>query len=435
MLFFQKRAPASSHRHAAVHSGGQPAVSRHSRRPAMATLGWPLACGLVAMALWLGLQWWDIDHAALGDADAPPGLRPESGNLHGMADLAAPAMPPTYRNLPQQHLFIANMLLFGLGSVGMMLAVRLDRRRRLAEQTCCACLKAMDADKEGLLILRPLQEHGSRVADFIIQDCNERGAEHAGLAACDLMGMRLSELRDSEWVAGLVQACRHAMTAGSHEEELETTRDGGRICLHRRVLRADAGLVILLRDISETRANQDILMKLAHVDALTGLPNRLWLTNFLPREIESAAAAASSLAVLFIDLDNFKSVNDTFGHDAGDALLVAASGRLAAAVRTDDRLARLGGDEFVIVLAQADHAEIVRIARRIITTLAEDFLLNDHQCCQTQASIGISLYPQDGRCAASLLRNADLAMYAAKSSGKGRYAFHAASPATPANAL
>ena len=96
------------------------------------------------------------------------------------------------------------------------------------------------------------------------------------------------------------------------------------------------------------------------------MPNRLRLTHFLPRAIESAAAAG--------------------------------------------RPARLGGDEFVIVLAQADHAEIVRIARRIIATLAEDFRLNDHQCCRTRASIGISRYPQDGRCAASLLRNADLAM-------------------------
>jgi diguanylate cyclase (GGDEF)-like protein len=384
------------------------------------------------MALWLGLIWWDVEHAALGDADAMLGPGPESVNPPDMVNPPAPAMPARYQSLLQQHLLIANMLLFGLGSGGMMLAARLDKRRRLAEQTCCACLKAMDAGKEGLLILRPLQGRGSRVTDFIVQDCNERGADYAGLAAGDLLGRRLSELRDSEWVAGLVQACRHAMTVGSHEEELDTTRDGQRICLHRRLLRADAGLVILLRDISETRANQDILMKMAHVDALTGLPNRLWLTNFLPRAIESAAAAASSLAVLFIDLDNFKSVNDTFGHDAGDALLVAAAGRLGAAVRTEDRLARLGGDEFVIVLAQADHGEIVQIARRIIITLAEDFLLNDHQCCQTQASIGISLYPQDGRCAASLLRNADLAMYTAKSSGKGCYAFHAANPAAQA---
>ena len=429
MPFPRKRSFVSFIRPAGYHASGQRVSSRHSPGLVMATLGWPLACALAALALWLSLQWWDIDHAALGDANATIRAGLESSNLPGMTGPPASATLASYRKLVHQHLFIANMLLFGLGLAGMVLAMGLDKRRRHAEQVCGACLKAMDADQEGLLILRPLQDHDSHVTDFIIQDCNERGAGHAGLASRDLLGRRLSDLRGSEWIAGLILACHHAMAAGSHEEELETLRDGKRVCLHRRLLRADAGLVILLRDISQTRADHDNLMKMAHVDALTGLPNRLWLTSFLPRAIESAAATASGLAVLFIDLDNFKSVNDTFGHDAGDALLVAAAGRLAAAVRTKDRLARLGGDEFVIVLAQADHAEIVQIARRIIIALAEDFMLNDCGCCQTRASIGISLYPQDGTCAASLLRNADLAMYTAKSSGKGRYAFHAAIPA------
>jgi diguanylate cyclase (GGDEF)-like protein len=401
----------------------------------MAALGWPLTCGLASIALWLSLQWWDIDHAALGDANATIEPDPESSPLPAAADPSAPAILASYQQLVHQHLFFANMLLFGLGMVGMLLAVRLEKRRQHAEQVRSACLSAMDAGKEGLLILRPLPGHGSRVTDFIIQDCNERGAGHAGLSCRDLLGRRLSELRDQEGIAGLVQACRHAMAAGLHEEELETRHDGERVCLQRRLVRADAGLVIMLRDISETRANQDILMKMAHVDALTGLPNRLWLTSFLPRAIESAAASASSLAVLFIDLDDFKSVNDACGHDAGDALLAAVAGRLAAAVRAEDKLARLGGDEFVIVLAKADHAEIVQVAHRIITALAEDFMLNDHGCRRTQASIGISVYPQDGTCAASLLRNADLAMYMAKSSGRGRYAFHAASPTALAEPL
>lgn len=401
----------------------------------MATLGWPLACGLAAMALWLSLQWCDIDHAALDNAAPTSMPERESGNPPGMADLSGPGMLARYQQLVHQHLFVANMLLFGLGLVGMVLAVRLERRRQHAEQVRSACLNAMDAGKEGLLILRPLHGHDNRVTDFIVQDCNERGAGHAGLASQALLGRRLSELRDREWFAGMVQACRHAMAVGSHEEELETRRDGQRVCLQRRLVRADASLVIMLRDISDTRANQDILMKMAHIDALTGLPNRLWLTNFLPRAIEAAAATASSLAVLFIDLDDFKSINDTCGHAAGDALLVAAAGRMAVAVRAEDKLARLGGDEFVIVLAQADYAEIVQIARRIITALAEDFMLEDHGCRQTHASIGISQYPQDGTCAASLLRNADLAMYLAKSSGKGRYVFHAAGPAGLAKPL
>lgn len=399
----------------------------------MATLGWPLACALAAVILLLGVQWWYIESAAPGGADASIRAELQSDRSPAMMApaMAAPgnqAMPGRQQAMVQQQLFIANVLLFSLGLGGMVLATRLNRRWLHAEQVRSACLKAMDAGEEGVLILRPVGDRHSGVTDFIVQDCNERGAGHAGLPSRDLPGRRLSELRDREWRAGLALACRHAMASGSHEEELETRQDDQRVCLHRRLVCADAGLIIMLRDISETRANQDILMKMAHLDALTGLPNRLWLSHFLPRAIESAAASASSLAVLFIDLDDFKSVNDTCGHDAGDALLVAAAGRLAGAVRTEDRLARLGGDEFVIVLAHADHGEIVQVACRIITALAEDFMLDNYGCRQTQASIGISLYPQDGNCAASLLRSADLAMYMAKSSGKGRYAFHSASP-------
>ncbi|HEX8885315.1 MAG TPA: hypothetical protein VF797_12560, partial [Noviherbaspirillum sp.] len=157
----------------------------------MAALGWPLACGLAAIALWLSLQWWDIDHAALGDAHVT--IEPERGRspLPAAADPSAPAMLARYQQLVHQHLFFANMLLFGLGLVGMLLAVRLEKRRQHAEQVRSACLSAMDAGKEGLLILRPLQGHGTRMTDFIVQDCNERGARHAGLASRDLLGRRL----------------------------------------------------------------------------------------------------------------------------------------------------------------------------------------------------------------------------------------------------
>jgi diguanylate cyclase (GGDEF)-like protein len=310
-----------------------------------------------------------------------------------------------------------------------VLAARLDRRRQHAEDVRSACLTAMDGGKEGFLMLRPMHEQAGRRMDFLVQDCNAHGARHTGLPGKDLLGRRLSELRDNAGIADLAQACRHAMAAGVHEQELEASCDGERVWLQRRIVRTDAGLAITVRDISESRTNHDILAKMAQMDALTGLPNRLWLMNFLPCAIGRAAAGASVLAVLFIDLDDFKSVNDTFGHDAGDALLVAVAGRLAATIRMEDKLARLGGDEFVIVLEQADHAEIVRIAGRIIAAMAEDFMLDGCGYRQTHASIGISLYPQDGGCAASLLRHADQAMYVAKSGGKGRYVFHAASPA------
>ena len=297
MPLLRKRSPARDLPPTVPLSGGRPVGARRLSSLVRATLGWPLACALAAAAVWLGLEWCvDCMQSLAPDAAIKP--EPGSSNAPGMASQVAQAMPGRYQALAYQHLFIANLLLFGLGLAGMALAARLNRRWHHAEQIRNACLEAMDAGKEGFLILRPVAGRDSRVTDFIVQDCNERGAEHAGVASRELQGRRLSELRDREWRAGLALACRHAMAAGSHQEELETMHEGQRVCLQRHLVRAEAGLAIMLRDISETRASQDILMKMAHVDALTGLPNRLWLTNFLPRAI--GAAGASGLAVLFI---------------------------------------------------------------------------------------------------------------------------------------
>jgi diguanylate cyclase (GGDEF)-like protein len=429
MSRLQKSLFASFSGSAAQHSSSRLGNFRRACGAVMATLGWSLACGLAAVALWLSLQWRAVDHAARVDTAVTIRPQVEGGDPSGIADPPETAMPASYRKPLQQHLFIANLLLVGLGLCGMVMAVRLDRRRRHAEEVCNVCLSAMDAAREGFLMVCPLHKEQARDMDFIVRHCNERGAGHAGLASQDLLDRRLSGLCDREGIADLVRACHHTMLVGLHEEEFETRRDGKCLWLQRRIVRSDAGLVITVRDISETRANYETLSKMANVDTLTGLPNRLWLMNFLPRAIDSAAASGSTLAVLFLDLDDFKSVNDTFGHDAGDALLIATAGRLAATIRAKDKLARLGGDEFVILLEQAEHAEIVQIARRIIAVMAENFMLEPYGSRQAHASIGISLYPQDGTSAASLLRNADQAMYLAKSGGKGRYVFHAASQA------
>jgi diguanylate cyclase (GGDEF)-like protein len=129
-------------------------------------------------------------------------------------------------------------------------------------------------------------------------------------------------------------------------------------------------------------------------------------------------------AVMFIDLDNFKSVNDTLGHAAGDELLQSASRRLAAAIRAADKLARLGGDEFTIVLEQVERAEIIQVAERVVEAMSTPFVLGNASRCMAPASVGISLFPQDGAEVSTLLRHADLAMYRAKSSGKGQYKFY-----------
>jgi diguanylate cyclase (GGDEF)-like protein len=180
-----------------------------------------------------------------------------------------------------------------------------------------------------------------------------------------------------------------------------------------------------MRDISQAKAHEQALATLAKTDALTSLPNRHWLSEFLPSAINQAHSSNSQLAVLFIDLDNFKNINDTLGHDAGDELLKAAALRLQSAVRASDHVVRLGGDEFTVILQHVEAIEHVsRIAKLLVETIGEPFVLSGTSGHRVNASVGISLFPVDGKDGDTLLKYADIAMYAAKFAGKACYRFY-----------
>jgi diguanylate cyclase (GGDEF)-like protein len=171
-----------------------------------------------------------------------------------------------------------------------------------------------------------------------------------------------------------------------------------------------------------TLAGQQVL-QLARYDSLTGLANRHMFHEDLDRALQRGADQAAGFALLFIDLDRFKYVNDTLGHDAGDELLKVMARRLSSLLRGVDRLARLGGDEFVVLLDHVtDPAALSKVASRLLTELAEPLELGGHMM-QISGSVGISLYPADGHDAATLLKNADTAMYLAKSRGKNNFQF------------
>jgi diguanylate cyclase (GGDEF)-like protein len=184
--------------------------------------------------------------------------------------------------------------------------------------------------------------------------------------------------------------------------------------------RANAGLEA---EIAERRLADQRVVHMAHHDALTGLPNRTLLADRVGQAIARAHRSGGKLAVLFLDLDRFKNVNDSFGHAVGDMLLTAVSARLTASRREEDTVARLGGDEFIVSIPDvADAAEAESVAARILSDLAKPFTINGHQL-HADVSIGIALYPRDGDTAETLMRNADTAMYHAKESGRGNYQF------------
>jgi diguanylate cyclase (GGDEF)-like protein/PAS domain S-box-containing protein len=170
-------------------------------------------------------------------------------------------------------------------------------------------------------------------------------------------------------------------------------------------------------DISERKTAEEQIYRLAYYDPLTNLPNRLLLYSLLEQAISEAHRNHDHGALLFLDLNRFKHINDSFGHSPADALLAEIGRRLSAALRKEDVVSRLGGDEFVIALFdinRRDDAAVV--ARKVLGVLAEPFFIEGHELLLS-ASIGISIFPDDGRDAETLIRNADVAMYRAKQSG------------------
>ena len=190
------------------------------------------------------------------------------------------------------------------------------------------------------------------------------------------------------------------------------------------------GAVMVFHDVSERKEVQNQLHHIAHHDALTGLPNRSLFHQKLEGEIHGARAQRTKFAVLFLDLDRFKRINDTLGHHVGDRLLVMVGKRLRQALRGSDTIARLGGDEFTAILSGiGTQDEAYGIAGKILDAIGRPFAIAGHEICVT-TSIGIAVYPDDGASIDELVKNADVAMYQAKDCGRNGYRRYAGGDAS-----
>jgi len=183
------------------------------------------------------------------------------------------------------------------------------------------------------------------------------------------------------------------------------------------------GVASLVDDVTEKKLSEELIWKQANFDTLTGLPNRNMFHDRLAQEAGKSSRAKLPLALLLIDLDEFKEVNDTLGHDIGDLLLQEAGKRISACVRDTDTVARLGGDEFTIILSELqDKNKVDLIAEKIITSLAKKYHIGD-EVIHVSGSIGITIYPHDSNNIDILIKNADQAMYAAKKKGRNCFSY------------
>jgi diguanylate cyclase (GGDEF)-like protein/PAS domain S-box-containing protein len=264
-------------------------------------------------------------------------------------------------------------------------------------------------------------------ADGRIVLCNDRYATMMGLSTPSLKGLSLLDLlikyrnsvgedaSDAEQVFARVLADARE---GKPSTKIIKTSAGRTLRVNDQPILAGGGWVSTFDDITEWREAQEQIAYMAHHDALTGLANRIQLIEKLQEALAGKAPQHDGVAVHFIDLDRFKSVNDTLGHDGGDFLLKTVAERLREIIRTDDIVARLGGDEFVIVqtgVRNKDQAE--GLAQRLINTVIAPIQLRDHTIIAT-VSVGIALAPEDGINPERLLKSADLALYRAKAEGR-----------------
>ncbi len=295
--------------------------------------------------------------------------------------------------------------------------------RRKADQQLRLASKVFDRAGEAIIITD---------ANIQILSVNQAFTQITGYSADDVLGKNPRLLKSGQTSPAFYQAMwRSLQEQGSWQGEIYNRRKNGDVYpewLTLSAVKDDDGMLInyvaIFSDIAVLKSSQQRVEFLATHDELTGIPNRSLLIDRMNHALFHAKRQGNRMAILFIDLDNFKNINDSLGHDVGDILLKQATERLQQCTRDADTLARLGGDEFVAVLTDVDLAEVNAIATRIVECMSSAFFINDSHL-HVSASIGISIYPDDGTDCVGLLKNADTAMYQAKDRGRNQYQFFA----------
>ncbi|WP_415904842.1 EAL domain-containing protein [Neptuniibacter sp. QD48_55] len=247
----------------------------------------------------------------------------------------------------------------------------------------------------------------------------------------EILGQNASILSSGQHDKEFYQIMYAALeTEGSWQGEIHNRKKNGELYVQWQTIVALKGehgqveeYLAIFSDITQKKAAEDEIKYRANYDQLTGLPNRTLLNELLKQELLRSHRESKKSAVMFLDLDHFKRINDTLGHAIGDLLLQKVSELLQTTIRDSDVVARLGGDEFIVILSDVDNVtDISAVAEKIVTSLGTPIHIHEHEI-RTCTSIGIAVFPEDGRDEEELLSHADMAMYKAKESGRGQYRF------------
>ncbi len=322
------------------------------------------------------------------------------------------------------------VLQFGLSLLALVLCTvfgwhqwRRDERLDREERVRNTFRLAVDGAREELYMVSPGAPDARGKISFRIEDCNGQASRMTGQARELMIGKSLDDVLMIGGSVEIERMLRDALSKGFAEAELDIYRAGPRKTrwYHCRAVSADLGLAVTLRDITELKEKESQLRELALTDPLTRLPNRRWMQIHLPKLIIDATQRGQRFAALFIDLDNFKMINDTLGPKAGDQFLTEIANCLRTAVRKQDHVLRLGGDEFMVLLRDMNQRDTaLEIASFLLEKLGSIKALQGMGGMRSRASIGLAFYPDDAVDADLLVQAADIAMYEAKRGGKGR---------------
>jgi len=255
-------------------------------------------------------------------------------------------------------------------------------------------------------------------------DVNDAAVHHYGYSKGEFLAMTIADIRPADDVPAMLETVRHQNELEQSGPWRHITKDGRTILVQissHAVPMGDGGARhVMAEDVTEREGLVDQLRHQAFHDSLTGLPNRALLLDRLAVQLQQSRRRRSSVAVLFCDLDGFKPINDSLGHAMGDELLRQAAARFSATLREQDTLARLGGDEFVVACEVEGERAAILLAERLAASLEEPIYLNGHQV-RTTTSVGIAITSDESAGAEELVRNADIAMYRAKSRARGGF--------------